>query len=76
MLLIYCAETNHLKEDDLKSEYNILLMELFTTKLIGLELQESKLEANFTAIGLFLSQLKDQVSMLAVQQGTAETRFN
>lgn len=76
MLLIYCAETNHLKEDDLKSEYNILLMELFTTKLIGLELQESKLEANFTAIGLFLSQLKDQVSMLVAQQGTAETRFN
>lgn len=76
MLLIYCAETNHLKEDDLKSEYNILLMELFTTKLIGLELQESKLEANFTAIGLFLNQLKDQVSMLVVQQGTAETRFN
>lgn len=76
MLLIYCAETNHLKEDGLKSEYNILLMELFTTKLIGLELQESKLEANFTAIGLFLSQLKDQVSMLVAQQGTAETRFN
>lgn len=57
-------------------EYYILLMELFTTKLIGVEVQECKLEANFTKIGSMLSQLQEQVTMLAALQEATHARVN